>query len=388
MQMQQIPWWNDLDPVAHAELELPDIRSLTAQTIDVVVVGGGVAGLSAALSACKAGAQVLLLEGADTLGQGATGRNAGILSAGINMHLTDLAPDGPEAAFWPETTRLLLSLVDEAAQPGAILSAHLSGAISLAESVAATRKLAREARARQAAGLRAEMWTAAQVSEATKRRLHTQSVEAALWLPDEGRIQPLTLLAHLARQARAEGVVIAGRAHVNTCQEIQGNMDSHHWQLTLANGTVITARGLIRAVGPTAQPNQRIYALAFAANLPDDFPLFWDASPYTYADYRPGNGRLTVSGGRYGKAGVTRRDATYHKRLADAARHWLPELEGKEPIYTWGVDLEVSADMIPALRKIGEMAPAWAIEGLGSLGVLPGIVLGQRAGKRIAKTLS
>ena len=49
----QIPWWNDLDPVIHAELELPDIRALPAQTIDVVVIGGGVAGLSAALSACQ-----------------------------------------------------------------------------------------------------------------------------------------------------------------------------------------------------------------------------------------------------------------------------------------------------------------------------------------------
>jgi len=47
---QQIPWWNDLDPAIAAELELPDIRTLPAQTIDVIVIGGGVAGLSAALS--------------------------------------------------------------------------------------------------------------------------------------------------------------------------------------------------------------------------------------------------------------------------------------------------------------------------------------------------
>ena len=385
---RQIPWWNDLDSAALAELELPDIRSLPAQTVDVVVIGGGVAGLSAALSASRAGAHVLVLESAAILGYGATGRNAGILSAGINKPLTDLDPHGPEATFWPETTRLLLSLVEEATRPGAILSAHLTGALSLAESTHAAHKLAREAHARLSAGLRAEMWTPAQVSEMTSGRLSTRSVVGALWLPDEGRVHPLTLLAHLAQQARTQGAVIAGNARVDACQEIMSYTDNHHWQISLSNGIVITARGLIRAVGPTVQPDQRIYALAFAADLPDNFPLFWDASPYTYTDFRSGNGRLTVSGGRYGKAGVTQRDATYYQRLADAARHWLPELQSKEPTYSWAVDLVVSANMIPTLHQLGNTATAYAIDGLGALGVLPGIVLGRRAGKAIAQTLS
>lgn len=385
---QQIPWWNDLDPAIARELELPDIRTLPAQTVDVIVIGGGVAGLSAALSACRAGAKVLLLERESVLGWGATGRNAGILSAGINMHLADLAPDGPEAAFWPATTQLLLSLAHQAAQPGAILSAHLTGALSLAENASAAGKLAREASARVAAGLHADIWTPAQVRDATNGRLNTQSVVNALWLPDEGRIQPLTLLAHLAHQARVEGIVIAGQANVETYQEVQGCATSHHWQLTLTGGITICARGLIRAVGPTIEANARIYALAFASDLPETFPLFWDASPYMYADYRPGNGRLTVSGGRYGKAGVTDRDTTYYKRLTASTHHWMPELAGKEPAYTWGVDLAVTADIVPTLREFGQLAPAFAIEGLGALGVLPGIVLAQKVGKLIMDKLS
>ncbi len=384
---QHIPWWHDVSPAVRAELTLPDIKDLPAQTIDVVVVGGGVAGLNAALSASRAGAKVLLLERENMLGYGATGRNAGILSAGINMHLTDLEVDGLEAAFWPMTTRLLQSLVEEAAQPDALLSAHLTGAISLAESKHAAQKLAREARARVAAGLRAEVWTPTQVAEATNGRLNTQTVVQALWLPDEGRLHPLTLLAHLARQARTAGVVLAGQAQVDNYQVIRGCATNHHWQLVLSNGIIIGARGLIRAVGPTTQPNARIYALAFSDDLPATFPLFWDAAPYTYADFRPGNGRLTVSGGRYGKAGITRHDASYHQRLAEAARHWLPELAGHEPTYNWAVDLAVEPEMVPTMRTIGDEAPGFAIEGLGSLGVLPGTLLGQQAGKELVAGL-
>jgi glycine/D-amino acid oxidase-like deaminating enzyme len=380
----RIPWWDDLPPATRSQLELPPIASLPVRSVDVVIVGGGVAGLSAALRAGRAGARVLLLERDESLGGGATGRNAGILSAGINMHLVDLDPGSPQAAFWPATTRELLALAQQAAQPGALLQAHLTGALSLAVSAAAARKLAREARARAAAGLRAEMWTPLQVQGATLGRLDMRGVACALWLPDEGRIQPLSLLAHLASQARAEGIALAGRADVRECQEVRGSAGVSQWRLKTSDGLIISARGLVYAVGPTVAANARIYALAFADDLPSTFPLFWDAAPYVYADYRPGNGRLTVSGGRYGKAGVTRRDETYQRRLAQAARRWLPELAEREPRYAWGVDIAVSADMVPTLRAFGERAPACAIEGLGALGVLPGIVLAQRAGDLVA----
>ena len=39
------------------------------------------------------------------------------------------------------------------------------------------------------------------------------------------------------------------------------------------------ARALVNCVGPTVKANARIYALAFKADFPGDFPLFWDASP-------------------------------------------------------------------------------------------------------------
>lgn len=379
-----IPWWSDLTPTIISELALSANLSLPSSMIDVVVIGAGVAGLSAALSARAAGAQVVVLEKEAWLGYGATGRNAGILSAGINMSLSDLSPGSPGYALWSETTQTLLSLVEEAKQPDSLLCAHLTGAVSLAESKNASRLLAREARARVAAGLRADLWAPDQVTDITAGRLNISSVQSVLWLPDEGRIHPLTLLAHLASQARQADVLIIGKTQTVDYQEMNDG-HQHLWQIALADGRTLKARALICTVGPTIQANARIYALAFAADLPDSFPLFWDASPYTYADFRPGNGRLGVSGGRYGKAGVAQHDARYYRRLADAARHWLPELAHEQPSATWAVDLQVAPDMVPTLRNLNGIAPGFAIEGLGALGVLPGIVLGRRAGNLVTQ---
>lgn len=380
---ETIPWWTDISAEVRAELHLEPAEALQSCVADVVVIGGGVAGLSAALHARKAGAEVVLLEATRGLGRGATGRNAGILSAGINMGMADLEPGSPEAQFWPETTRALLNLVQEARCEGSILQAHLTGSLSLAESKRAARTLAREVKARTTVGVRAELWTPGQVAEYTQGRLNASQVIKAMWLPDEGRVQPLTLLAHLARKARQAGVQLLGGARVSSYEEAPGGTPT--WRVLLASGATLEARGLLSAVGPTSRPNARIYALAFTSDLPENFPLFWDASPYTYTDYRAGCGRLTVSGGRYGKAGGSRYEEKYYQRLASGTRHWLPELAGQEPRYWWSVDLNVSAQMVPHLHPLSERVPGLAIEGLGALGVLPGLVLGERAGRQVAR---
>ncbi|HTK06962.1 MAG TPA: FAD-dependent oxidoreductase [Ktedonobacteraceae bacterium] len=377
-----IPWWHDLSDAVRRELALLPI-TIDSSRFDVLVIGGGVAGLSAALSARASGASVLLLEKEASLGYGATGRNAGILSAGINMGLAETLKGSAERTFWPQTTAILHRLIMEATQENSLLQARLTGSLSLAESKNAARTLTREVKQRQAEGLQAELWSAAQVKAHTAGRLNTQRVLQAMWLPQEGRIQPLTLLAHLARQARQSGVQLRGEAQVIACEE--RNTGASRWHLTLSNGLHLQANSIIHAVGPTSEANARIYALAFALDMPDTFPLFWDASPYTYADYRPGNGRLGVSGGRYGHAGVTKKDERYFQTLKEAAQYWLPELASQEPRYRWAVDLSVTAQMVPQLRKLGDKAPGWAIEGLGSLGVLPGILLGERAGKLVTE---
>ncbi len=382
------PWVDAAPPAVRRELELPALsaRETPLPATDIAVVGGGVAGLSAALAAREAGALVTVLEAAPRLGLGATGQNAGILSAGINTPLVDLPPDSPEAAMWPATTALLLGLVELSRCPGAVVAASLTGALSLATSRTAARHLAREARARTAVGVRAEMWEPDQVAARTGGRLRTAGVQAALWLPDEGRLDPVSLLAELARQARAAGVVFVGDARVQECEERRPPEAARGgWCLRLEGAPALEARGLVLADGPTLRATARIYAMAFAADFPDDFPLFWDAAPYVYYDYRPGGGRLGISGGRYARAGTRHRDAHHHARMAEAARAWLPELADRAPTHAWAVDLAVAPGMLPRTRELGNWAPGMAVEGLGALGVLPGMYHGRRAGASVAR---
>ncbi|MGE5333285.1 MAG: FAD-dependent oxidoreductase, partial [Nitrososphaerota archaeon] len=107
----EAPWWTGLPAQTAALLDLPPVRSLEPTQrsgLDVVVVGGGVAGLSAAGAAAATGAHVLLVEAAKRLGMGATGRNAGILSAGVNMGITDTPPGSLAAELWPATYQEML----------------------------------------------------------------------------------------------------------------------------------------------------------------------------------------------------------------------------------------------------------------------------------------
>ena len=55
---------------------------LKSQSTDLLIVGGGFTGCSAALEAARQGAKVTLLE-CETIGFGGSGRNVGLVNAGL-----------------------------------------------------------------------------------------------------------------------------------------------------------------------------------------------------------------------------------------------------------------------------------------------------------------
>src|SRR3984893_14320613 len=120
---QLIPWWQDIDPAIYAELQLASLQETALSPVDVVVIGGGVAGLSAALAIKERDAtlRVLVLEQTEMLGYGATGRNAGIFTPGINMAMSEIDPGSPALDFYPATTALFHELIEEGQRDGTIL---------------------------------------------------------------------------------------------------------------------------------------------------------------------------------------------------------------------------------------------------------------------------
>jgi glycine/D-amino acid oxidase-like deaminating enzyme len=323
----------------------------------------------------------LVLEAADKLGAGATGHSAGLLSPGVNVPLGTLSANSSAAQLWRKTVETMQELVRESDKARSLLQAKRTGALDIATSKNGADRLRHEAISMKKHGITCELISRADVKVLTGNHVRTKDIRCALWLPDNGRIQPLTLLAHMATKARAAGVHIAGEAKVKL---FKSRIDGLRWKVQLDNGMEIKARKLVLATGPTKNPTSRIYAMSFDLNLPDDFPMFWDSNPYTYYDYRFGDGKVTTSGGCFGKPGASSSsDQIFFQRIVSVSRYWLPALEGKTPTHTWAVDLKVSADTLPKLRTLNGRSKGFAIDGLGALGILPGIVLGRRVADKL-----
>lgn len=378
-------WEDTCEPRVKQALRLGDWDAQAkVLEFDVCVIGAGVTGLSAAATAASAGARTVLVERAPHAAAGASGRNAGIVCMGANLLRCELGADSQHDWLWKQTTEVAHEIYAEAAGVESPVRAKRCGSLSMAATESDGECFDDEVRCRHEMGLQAKILDATEVEKLTGGRLACQRISRTLYLPDEGRCHPWTLCALLAERARKAGATMYGGANV-----MAQSSDESQWSIELEGNRKIIATALIQSTGPTVGPNKRIYAMAFETTLPDNFPVFQDAAPFTYFDYRTGDGYIVCTGGPYGTAGDTAADADYFTAMANTVRKWIPELAGAEPKYRWAVDLKVTPDMMPQLLDLKTAgAPGFAIAGLGALGVLPGILLGRMAATQLTTKLS
>ena len=108
-----MPYQSPISPgISWYETTIPDRTEYPAldgsRQADVVIIGGGFTGLSAAVHLASAGADVVLLE-AYRFGDGASGRNGGQLGTGQRTWAEDL-----EAQYGFTRAKALFDLAEEA----------------------------------------------------------------------------------------------------------------------------------------------------------------------------------------------------------------------------------------------------------------------------------
>lgn len=179
---------------------------------DVAVVGGGLAGVSAALELARSGADVVLLE-RGRLGGGASGRNAGFLLGGAARDFLEVS-----RAQGLATARLMMALAEENRHKvlalregsGRRLSYEATGSFFLSVDDEEAAHLALVGEAMRKAGYPVADADAAEAGPS----LPEAGYGPGLFFPADGQIHPLELLYALAEDAHHAGALFAEEAGV------------------------------------------------------------------------------------------------------------------------------------------------------------------------------
>ncbi|AUC56724.1 FAD-dependent oxidoreductase (plasmid) [Sagittula sp. P11] len=366
---------------------IPETRLSSGKEADLLVIGGGFTGCSAALQAARSGASVIVLE-AETIAHGGSGRNVGLVNAGLWLPPDDVVATMGEAAG----TRLIeelgqgpatvFSLVQEF---GIACEAVQNGTLHLAHAPGGFRDL--ENRYRQGNRFGAPLQLLDR--DETTRRTGSTEFHGALLDPRAGTVQPRAFCNGLARAAVGLGAQIYQNSPVTRVERAGKSWRVH------ANGGVVTARRMLLATNAYHTLAEGAYAPEYVVVNYCQFataPLTeaqrakvlpgregcWDTALVMSSIRTDESGRLIV-GGMGNTDGPA---AQIHARWARRKLQRLyPELGDVPFEHHWRGKIAMTKDHIP---KVVEFGPdAYAVFGYSGRGICPGTVIGTAAAKAL-----
>ncbi|GAA6199196.1 FAD-binding oxidoreductase [Aquicoccus sp. SU-CL01552] len=354
---------------------------------DLVVIGGGYTGLSAALHAAMDGASVCLVE-AEEFGAGGSGRNVGLANAGLWLPPEDIDARMGKAAGArlsdvlsgaPDMVYGLIDTFDIACEP------VRNGTMHCAHAPRGMKDL--ENRHRQLADRGAPVQLLSR--DEAVARVGSEQVHGALFDPRAGTIHPLAYAKGLARAAIKAGA----RLHEAT-PALTVDKSGKDWHVTTPRGRVI-ARHMILATNGYTKPVKGLKA-------PRIVPVHYfqaATDPLSDADLErilPGkegcwDTALVMSSWRLDQAGrliIGGMGELGH--IADSAhRNWLdrklarmfPAIAGTPLRQLWFGRIAMTAEYLP---KILALDPTGLVSfGYSGRGICPGTIFGERMARAL-----
>ena len=371
-------WWEEAPP------EPPgDAPALPARA-DVVIVGAGYTGLTAALTLARAGRSVLVLD-ALRPGEGASTRSGGMIGSGHRVGLGALRRLYGEATALAvlreghEALAFTLDLIErENIACHFAATGRFRGAWTQAHFAAMAREIDEQ---RRLLGLEAELVAPGDVG----REVATDRYHGGAVFLRHGAVQPAMLHAGLLARARAAGAVVLGGTPVTgldgtTVVTARGRVAARDVLIATNGYTPAAAGKLQRAVMPV--PSFLIATEALGADrvrrlIPGGRMIVETRAAHCYYRASPDGQRL-VLGGRAALHPIPAERAA--ARLRALLAGLFPELRDVALSHVWTGNVAMTRAGHPAL---GGADGIWHALGCGGSGVAMMPYLGWRAANKI-----
>ncbi len=359
----------------YAETALPGIDTppLEADSkAEVVIVGGGFTGLSAALHLAQRGVAVTLLESHE-VGWGASGRNGGQVNPGLKFD-----PDQIETDFGTDMGRRMIAFSGGA--PARVFDLIERHQIQCEAHRGGTIRAAKNERNAALVRASAEKWAArlpdAMLLDRAGMQKATGTSHYVCGMLDRrgGNVNPLGYARGLARAAQQAGARIHGGSPALRTEKAEGG-----WRVTTPGGSVVGAKlalctngytdglwpGLARSIVPVFSmiaATEPLPEELRQAVMPARSVLFEIASMTVY--YRMDQWGRLLMGGRSPSRETDDR-ARYQYLIAYTGK-LFPALKGVAWSHFWNGQLAISTDHYPHFHEPAEgVLAALAYNGRG-----------------------
>lgn len=357
--------------------------------VDILIVGGGFTGCSAALAAAQCGARVALVE-ARSIGHGGSGRNVGLVNAGLWLP-PDTVEEVMGRAQGEALNATLAGAPDEVfdliARHDIRCEAVRNGTLHLAHAPRGLKDLKTRFTQQQARQAPVSLLDANE----TANRLGTDTYCGALHDRRAGTVQPLAYVQGLAEAAARAGAKIYENSPLRSLEHRKGL-----WCAETPEGTVISPKCLLATnayhqtfKGTTEAKTAKVSFFQLATDpLPDHVGQdilpgqegCWDTALIMSSLRRDAAGRFIL--GAMGKPSGLGHGL--HRSWAETTlKRLFPRLAGQAFAHFWAGEIAMTLDHVPKAIRFGP--GGLYLMGFSGRGIAPGTRLGRLAAEGLLK---